>query len=110
MEIMMRDISPLELRSYLETANPKPLLLDVREPQEYAHCHIESSIHIPMNDIPYRLAELDPAQEIVVICHHGMRSRMVGDYLERQGFSDIANLRGGIDAWAREVAPDMPRY
>jgi rhodanese-related sulfurtransferase len=106
----MRDISPSELQSSFETANPKPLLLDVREPQEYAHCHIEGSLHIPMNDIPSRLAELDPEREIVVICHHGMRSRMVGDYLERQGFGKIVNLRGGIDAWARDVAPDMPRY
>jgi len=106
----MRDISPSELRSYFETANPKPLLLDVREPQEYAHCHIEGSVHIPMNDIPARLGELDPQRDIVVICHHGMRSRMVGDYLERQGFEKIANLRGGIDAWAMEIEPGMPRY
>jgi rhodanese-related sulfurtransferase len=106
----MRDISPSELRSRLETAENKPLLLDVREPQEYAHCHIEGSIHIPMNDIPARLGEFDPQQEIVVICHHGMRSRMVAEYLERQGFRNMVNLRGGVDAWAREVAHDMPRY
>jgi len=106
----MRDISPSELRNHLETAETKPLLLDVREPQEYARCHIEGSRHIPMNDIPSRLAELDPEQEIVVICHHGMRSRMVGDYLSRQGFGNIVNLRGGIDAWAAEVDPGMPRY
>jgi rhodanese-related sulfurtransferase len=106
----MRDMSPSELNSHLETATPKPLLLDVREPREYAHCHIEGSVHIPMNDIPSRLAELDPEQEIVVVCHHGIRSRMVGDFLERQGFAKIVNLRGGIDAWAREIAPEMPRY
>lgn len=106
----MRDISPSDLQRYLETADSKPLLLDVREPQEYAHCHIEGSLHIPMNDIPSRLAELAPEREMVVICHHGIRSRMVGDYLERQGFAEIVNLRGGIDAWARDVAPDMPRY
>ncbi|HYE38057.1 rhodanese-like domain-containing protein [Methylocaldum sp.] len=106
----MRDILPSELRSYLETAEPKPLLLDVREPQEYAYCHIEGSAHIPMNDIPSRLGELHPQQEIVVICHHGMRSRMVGDYLTHQGFSNIVNLRGGVDAWATEVDPNMPQY
>ncbi|MGX2039291.1 rhodanese-like domain-containing protein [Methylocaldum sp. MU1018] len=106
----MRDISPSELRNHLETANPKPVLVDVREPQEYAYCHIEGSVHMPMNEIPARLAELDPQREIVVICHHGMRSRMVGDYLDRQGFGHILNLRGGVDAWAREVDPGMPRY
>jgi rhodanese-related sulfurtransferase len=106
----MRDISPAELQAYLKTADPKPVLLDVREPQEYACCRIEGSLHIPMNDIPARLGELDPAREIIVICHHGMRSQSVADYLIRQNFGNVANLRGGIDAWAIQADPNMPRY
>jgi rhodanese-related sulfurtransferase len=82
----------------------------VREPQEYAYCRIEGSLHIPMNDIPARLGELDPAREIIVICHHGMRSQSVADYLIRQNFGNVANLRGGIDAWATQADPNMPRY
>jgi rhodanese-related sulfurtransferase len=106
----MEQITPTQLRDRLQASDAKPLLLDVREPQEYAHCRIDGSLHIPMNDVPARLAELDPARETVVICHHGMRSRMVGDYLIRQGFRRVINLQGGIDAWALQVEPDLPRY
>jgi rhodanese-related sulfurtransferase len=106
----MRHISPTELKAYLETADPKPVLLDVREPQEYAYCHIEGSLHIPMNSIPARIGELDPVREIVVICHHGMRSHSAATYLDRQNFRDVVNLRGGVEAWATQVDPDMPRY
>jgi rhodanese-related sulfurtransferase len=106
----MRQISPTELRSSLEAADSKPLLLDVREPQEYAYCRIEGSLHIPMNEVPARLGELDPNREIVVICHHGLRSANIAGYLLRQAFQNVANLSGGIDAWAAQVDPTMPRY
>lgn len=106
----MRLLSPSQLRQLLDGPNPTPLLLDVREPHEFAYCHIEGSLHIPMNDIPARIGELDPSRETVVICHHGMRSASVADYLIRQAFRNVANLAGGIDAWATQVAPDMPRY
>jgi rhodanese-related sulfurtransferase len=107
---MMKQISPLELRSRLDSADAKPVLLDVREPVEYRHCRIEGSLHIPMNDVPARIGELDPQRETVVICHHGMRSASVANYLIRQGFQNVFNLSGGVDAWAIQVAPDMPRY
>jgi rhodanese-related sulfurtransferase len=106
----MKQITAPDLHTYLETASPKPLLLDVREPQEFAFCHIEGSLHIPMNDVPARLAELNPEREIVCICHHGMRSASVGGYLERQGFRNVVNLAGGVEAWATLVDLDMPRY
>ena len=106
----LRELSPTDLKVYLDAAPVKPILLDVRETPEYQHCHIEGSLHIPMNDVPARLAELDPKREIVVICHHGMRSRTVANYLLGQNFQHVINLTGGIDAWASQVQPDMPRY
>lgn len=105
----MKQITAPELRARLNAA-PAPVLLDVRELREYEYCHIDGSLHIPMNDIPARINELDPAAEIVVICHHGMRSASVAHYLVRQNFQNISNLVGGVDAWASQVAPDMPRY
>ncbi len=106
----MKQITAPELHAQLQAADPKPLLLDVREPREYEYCHIEDSLHIPMNDVPARIGELDPARETVVICHHGMRSASVANYLIRQDFQNVINLSGGIDAWASQVEPDMPRY
>ena len=104
----MRHMEPKELAAYLE-AN-QPLLLDVREPWEFNICHIEGSRLVPMGEIQLRLQYLDPETETVVICHHGIRSRQVGMYLEYQGFSNVINLLGGVEAWAREVDPDMATY
>ena len=106
----MREFSATELRGYLKTAPTGPLLLDVREPWEFEKARIEGSVLAPMRTIPERLQDFKPDQEIVVICHHGIRSRMVGLYLENHCFSNIINLTGGVEAWAREVDPDMETY
>ena len=106
----MRQMTPQQLNDFLQTAETPPLLLDVREPHEYGHCHIEGSVNMPMNSVPARLAELDRETEIVTICHHGMRSGAVADYLIGRGYTRITNLQGGIDAWAAQVDPKMPRY
>jgi rhodanese-related sulfurtransferase len=103
-------MSARELRSRLCNGSEPPLLLDVREPWELAICRIEGSRMLPMHRIPASLSELDPERETVVICHHGIRSRQVALYLERQGFSRVINLSGGVDAWAREVDPAMAVY
>jgi rhodanese-related sulfurtransferase len=66
--------------------------------------------HIPMGDIPSRISELDPDQEIYCLCHHGMRSAQVAGYLAQQGFEKVLNVRGGIDAWAIFVDESLPRY
>ena len=91
-----------------------PLLLDVREPWEFALAAIRveglRTLHIPMNEIPGRLAELDAAQPVVCICHHGMRSAQVVAFLERQGFDAAYNLAGGIQAWSEQVDASVPRY
>ena len=101
------------LRAASGAAQP-PLLLDVREPWEtaIAAIHVEGlrTLQIPMGQIPGRLGELDPAQPVVCICHHGVRSAQVVAFLERQGFAAAYNLAGGIDAWSEQVDPGVPRY
>ena len=107
----MRQLSAQELAAWLQDeSREKPVLLDVRENWEFALCHLDGSTQLPMNEIPQRFAELDEDAEIVVICHHGMRSYQVGVFLERQGFGHVNNLTGGVDAWAGTVDPAMARY
>jgi rhodanese-related sulfurtransferase len=106
----MRDLSAAQLRDHLANAQGEPLLLDVREPWEFRICHIEGSQLIPMGQLPAALGGLDPNRETIVICHHGIRSRQVAMYLDYQGFSNVINLAGGVDAWAREVDRQMPTY
>ena len=106
----MREMTPDECRTYLERAPVRPLLLDVREPWEYRIASLEGSTLIPMRQIPSAIEDLDPAQEVIVICHHGIRSRHVAHYLESRGFTRVINLRGGIDAWARELDTLLATY
>ena len=101
-------MSASQLATHLETSCP--LLLDVREPWEFDICHIDRSLNIPLGQVPHRLAQLQDAAEIVVICHHGIRSQYAIRYLQQQSFDRLINLDGGVDAWAREVDPDMPVY
>ncbi|MEO6031357.1 MAG: rhodanese-like domain-containing protein, partial [Burkholderiaceae bacterium] len=68
------------------------------------------TLHMPMNEVPQRLDELDATQPVVCICHHGVRSAQVAAFLERQGFEATYNLVGGIDAWSMQVDPGVPRY
>ena len=94
----------------LAALQDKVVLLDVRDPWEVEICSLPGSVNIPMNEIPQRTGELDPEARTVVICHFGMRSLEVSNYLEASGFRDISNLEGGLDAWAERVDKDMPRY
>jgi rhodanese-related sulfurtransferase len=97
-----------QLAAYLADADP--LLLDVREPWEFEICHIDGSINLPMAQVPGQLDLLDGEQEIVVICHHGIRSMQVAGYLQQRHEGELINLDGGVDAWAREVDPGMALY
>lgn len=106
----MRHMTARELKSVLDGSGQPPVLVDVREPWEFQICRIENSKHIPMSNIMRALNEFDPAQELVLICHHGVRSQRVGAYLTQAGFRNLINLDGGINAWAREVDPQMPTY
>lgn len=106
----MQHYTPLQLKERLEQDAARPVLLDVREPREFRTCALEDSRLIPMREIPARLQSLDKDDEIVVICHHGIRSRSVVQYMEQQGFTHVINLSGGLAAWAHDVDPDMPTY
>jgi rhodanese-related sulfurtransferase len=107
----MQHLTAPELATWLaDTDRPAPMLLDVREPWEVEKCSIADSVPIAMNTIPARMQELDPEATIVCICHHGARSMQVAAFLERQGFSNVINLTGGIHAWAQQVAPEMAQY
>ena len=94
----------------LRAADAGVQLLDVREPQEWAIGRIEGAMHIPMGVLPVRANELDPTRTLIVYCHHGGRSAQVQQILQQQGFADVRNLTGGIDAWSREIDPTVPRY
>jgi rhodanese-related sulfurtransferase len=86
------------------------VLLDVREPAELAIASLGTVVHIPMREIPARLAELPRDKPLVVMCHSGRRSQMVADYLIGNGFTEVFNLRGGIDAWSTQIDSHVPRY
>ena len=102
-------LTPQQVQDGLQK-QPAPLLLDVREEDEVRLCALPGSLHIPMNLIPLRHNELPDDIPIIVYCHHGIRSLNVARYLAHVGFEHVANLQGGIDAWARQIDPSMPRY
>ena len=104
----MPSMSATELATHLGQATP--LLLDVREPWEFDICHIAGSNNLPMGQIPQRIEELPDSGEVVVICHHGVRSQQVIRFLQGQTNASLVNLDGGVEAWAREVDRDMPLY
>ncbi|HEV8306626.1 MAG TPA: rhodanese-like domain-containing protein [Methylomirabilota bacterium] len=102
------EITPEELKTRVE-AGDAPALLDVREPWEYEICALSGARLIPMDELAFRLNELDPEREVVVYCHHGIRSAEVVAWLRAQEIPAV-NLRGGIDAWTLRVDPALRRY
>lgn len=86
------------------------VLLDVREPDELAIASVNGALHIPMREIPARLGELDAGKPLVVMCHAGGRSRRVAEFLQGNGFPNVFNLQGGIDAWSTQLDSRVPRY
>lgn len=106
---MVPEITVRELEAKLKGPNP-PLLIDVRDADEFAFCRIEGAQLKPLAQITTWAKELDPAAEIVLQCHVGGRSGQATMYLQRLGFQHVYNLKGGIDAWALQVDPDVERY
>lgn len=88
------------------------VLLDCRRPEEFAHVALPGAIHIPMDELPERLEELTDARgdRLVVYCHMGVRSRMVSDWLRKNGFAKSQSMEGGIDTWAVRIDPSVDRY
>lgn len=104
------EVSPGEVKS-MQKRGDKFILLDVREPGEVEKSHIEGCKYIPMGEIPQRAKqELQAGEHIVVMCHHGMRSLTVANWLRQQGFEKAQSMRGGIDGWARTIDPKIPLY
>ena len=106
---MIKEMSPAEFVARRDQGET-PVLLDVREDWELGIARIDGAVHIPMGEIPARLGELAPERELVVLCRSGGRSAQVARYLERQGFSSVWNLAGGILAWAQQVDPTLTPY
>lgn len=102
-------ISPKELKTRLDKGD-KLILLDVREEWEYSLAKLDNSILIPLGTLPQSLGRLNRDLEIIAICHHGMRSADATNFLLQQGFPNVKNLVGGIDAWSTQVEETVPRY
>lgn len=111
---MVDQVRPGQLDDWLAAHTGSPMVLDVREPWERQVASVQPQgfelLAIPMNEIPGRLAELPPDRPLAVLCHHGGRSMRVAMFLHQQGYTDVANIAGGIDAWAQEKDPAVPRY
>jgi rhodanese-related sulfurtransferase len=121
---MIPQIQPTELAAWLAQApaTVQPIVLDVREPHELQTASVNASVFasaigngfelvaIPMGTVPARLAELDATRPIACLCHHGARSQRVALFLAENGFANVVNLAGGIDAWSRQIDPSVARY
>lgn len=113
---MIDHVRPAQLSAWFATApeGSMPLVLDVREPWELQTASVRADgfelVAIPMGELSARLAELDPARPTACLCHHGARSQRVALFLEHNGFSQLVNIAGGIDAWSAELDPAVPRY
>lgn len=106
-------LSAKDLAERLASSTP-PRLLDVRQPEEFAIAKLPGAVLIPLGELPTRLPELESWKNgdvpIVIHCHHGMRSLRAIEFLKLQGFRNLINLAGGIDAWSLDVDPKLPRY
>jgi rhodanese-related sulfurtransferase len=104
------EITPAKVKAQMDSGN-SPRMIDVREPEEHRICRIEGARLIPMRSIPQHLQELDDARgDIVVFCHHGVRSLSVVEWLRRQGVENCRSMSGGIDSWSLQIDPAVPRY
>jgi len=106
---MSYTITVRELKERLDKGD-KVFLLDVREPHEYSLAKIEGSVLLPLGELPSSFEKLDRDGEIVALCHMGMRSADAVGFLLQQGFTNVKNLVGGIEAWSVEIDQSVPRY
>lgn len=105
----VEQLSPSEVASRLAGDDP-PTLLDVRTRAEHALAAVDGAVWIPLDQLSARHFELERDTPIVVMCHHGIRSMHAAMFLSQRGFERVDNMRGGIEAWSREVDPSVPRY
>ena len=107
---MIRQLTVSELKERLGKESNDFVVIDVREPWEIAVCALPGAVSIPMRAIPARYPELSKDTELVLMCHHGVRSQHVAQFLQSQGFDKLSNLVGGINAWAIQIDPAMAKY
>ena len=98
----MKEKSPIEIKEMIDS-NPVLKLIDVREQWEFDKCHIQNSTHIPMGKIPDSIDYFENSNEYVIVCHHGIRSRIVAIFLEQNGIENLYNLTGGIARWTDDM-------
>jgi rhodanese-related sulfurtransferase len=106
---MVRQLTARDLHKRLKEGG-ELVILDVREPGEISTASLPGTLNIPMREIPGRVDDVPKDKDVVVMCHHGMRSMQVAGFLEQRGFNKLYNLSGGIDAWSKEVDPSVPVY
>jgi rhodanese-related sulfurtransferase len=107
----MTPITVTELDQWLgDTQRAPPLVLDVREPWEVNLATFPDALHVPMNQVPGSLQQIDDGRPVVCVCHHGARSMQVALFLENQGVTQVYNLTGGIDMWSAAINPGIKRY
>jgi len=108
---LIPNLGPAELYHWRRDASrPAPVLIDVREPWEFELCRIEGSLSIPLGQLAARIEEVPAGRPLVMVCHHGHRSFHAAAMLRHAGFTQVHNLRGGVEEWAAEVEPGMKRY
>nr|WP_308215647.1 rhodanese-like domain-containing protein [Polyangium jinanense] len=107
----MSQILPRELADAIAAGKPV-YLIDVRKPWEHERAALPGSVLVPLDELTERADEIEPPPGALVVayCHHGVRSLSAAALLERMGLPGVASLRGGIDAWSREIDPSIPRY
>jgi len=105
-----REITVEEARDLLDASPAGALVVDVREPFELRICRISGAAAIPLGELPHRASLLPRDRHLLMLCHHGSRSRNATEYLRAQGFLAVSNVAGGIDAWSRRVDPSLGRY
>jgi rhodanese-related sulfurtransferase len=106
---MVQNITPTELNARLDSGEDI-LIVDIREHWELQINGLRGAVHIPLEDFPAALRAIPDDKPVVIICHTGRRSAYLVDWLDMQGYTNCLNLAGGIDRWAREVDPSLPRY
>jgi rhodanese-related sulfurtransferase len=111
---MIDQIAPSEFASWVSAQSSSVTLLDCREAWELQSASVKVDgvdfKHIPMNDTPARMSELNADAPIAVLCHHGTRSQRVAQFLMQNEFTNVVNVAGGIAAWSRTVDPSIPQY
>jgi rhodanese-related sulfurtransferase len=111
---MIEQVRPADWDEWMQAQGVRPLVLDVRQPWEVQTASVTPAdfelVAMPMNEIPGRIGELPRDRPIACLCHHGTRSQQVALFLAHQGYTDVVNIAGGIDAWARDRDPSVPLY